>query len=290
MRTEIGSCWLEACRYGRLETCATDVGGEEVAAAGAVGFDLESAAVFGESVEHFFGERDVGDFLWVLAGDIDLPAGGFGAEEEGGGELGALLDADGATTGAGARAVDDGGKAVVGRIDAVTEFAQGVEEGGLGALAHARDAGKLIYIPSEADEGGEEAGGGAGVADEEFEGGGCGVTLWYFAAEAANGDGAVAGFAGIGGDMDLEAEFLEAIGHDLGVFAPEGALKDGFAVTQRGEDEGAVGDAFGAGDGDLGLHRLVERDDFDELGQGHVIPARGSWRGSSRRRGAAWLC
>ena len=75
----------------------------EVAGAGGVGFDLIGAALPWEVEDHASGHVDVGEFVGVGAGDLDEPAGGFGGEDESGGELGAGGDGDGGGC-AGARA------------------------------------------------------------------------------------------------------------------------------------------------------------------------------------------
>ena len=69
--------------------------------------------------------------------------------------------------------------------------------------------------------------------------------------------------------MHGEAELDQALHHDLGVFAPEGAAKFGTTLGESGEDEGAVGDALGAGHGDFRAHGGRERDDLDDRRQRH---------------------
>jgi hypothetical protein len=61
--------------------------GDEVTAAGGIGFDIEAAAVMGEGPEQVGGEGDVGGFVAVVVGDLDGPTGGGGGHEQGGGEL-----------------------------------------------------------------------------------------------------------------------------------------------------------------------------------------------------------
>jgi hypothetical protein len=63
---------------------------------------------------------------------------------------------------------------------------------------------------------------------------------------------------------------LQAIDHDLGVFAPERAAQRGFAFGEGGEDQRAIGDAFGAGHGDVGLDGRGEWDNFNDVGQRHA--------------------
>ena len=65
--------------------------------------------------------------------------------------------------------------------------------------------------------------------------------------------------------MHFETERAQTLDHYLRVFAPERAAQSGDPFTQCRQDERAICDALGAGHGDLGLHRLLERDDFDEF-------------------------
>ena len=121
--------------------------------------------------------------------------------------------------------MDDGGEVIAGGVDLVSEGAEGVEEGGLGAFVHAGDAADAVGAGAEADEGGEEAGGGAGVFDMEFEGCVRGAALGDGAAEAGDGERAVGWFEWVVGDGDCEAEAAQAIGHGDGVLAPESAAE-----------------------------------------------------------------
>ena len=80
--------------------------------------------------------------------------------------------------------VDDRGEAVPRSIDAVAERAQGLDEGRLRPFAHAIRAHDAIHPRPERDERGEEARGGAGVADEQFERRGSRPAAGDFAADA----------------------------------------------------------------------------------------------------------
>lgn len=121
--------------------------------------------------------------------------------------------------------MDDGGEVIAGGVDVVAEGAESVEEGGLGALVHAGDAADAVGAGADADEGGEEAGGGAGVFDMEFQGCVRGAALGDGAAEAGDGERAVGWFEWVVGDGDCEAEAAQTIGHGDGVFAPESAAE-----------------------------------------------------------------
>ena len=74
------------------------------------------------------------------------------------------------------------------------------------------------------------------------------------------------GSSGSGCHVHHEAEFLQTLDHDLRVLAPQRAGERDLAVRQRREDQRAVGDALRAGHGDFRAHRVVERDNFDEVG------------------------
>ena len=66
--------------------------------------------------------------------------------------------------------------------------------------------------------------------------------------------------------LDFKAKFLQALDHDLRVFAPKRAIERDFAVGQRRQNQRAIRDALRAGHGDFRAHGFVERDDFDEVG------------------------
>ncbi len=147
---------------------------------------------------------------------------------------------------------------------------EGIEEGGLGALMHPWYAAETVPAGAETNEGGEEASGGSGIADVEFERSRPGSGPGNDSAAPDDVDGAVGGFSGIGLDIDVESEGAEGIDHDLGIFAPESAGEGDGTGGEGGQDEGAVGDALGAGDGDAELGGADEGEDFDEFWERHV--------------------
>jgi hypothetical protein len=104
-------------------------------------------------------------------------------------------------------------------------------------------------VGPQADEGGEETRGGAGVADVDPR-----LAHGDLAAATGDGDG-----QGVLIRHDDEAQRAQRRDHDLRVPAEEGAVQRGCAPGQRGEDERAVGDALGAGQGDTAAHRFGER-------------------------------
>src|SRR6185437_12535592 len=257
--------------FGRLNNCSC---GQKITSATRIGLNLKFSAVTWKSFDQFGSHRDVRRFFGVLANDIHGPSADFRAEEQGGGELGAFRDVDGAFgAGFGAAAVNDGGEFVRRRIDAVAKFAQGLEQGGFGAFVHARDTVQFVDAFAEADERGEEARGGAGVADEEFHRLLLGAAGRDGAAFAVDRDGAVGKFVRVGPDVDHEAEFLQAFDHDLRVLAPERTFEGDFAFGEGGEDQGAVGDALRAWHGDFRAHGFFQRNNFDEVGERHFLTA-----------------
>ena len=189
---------------------------------------------------------------------------GAGAEQEGGGELRTGGDADAALPGLRTFAVNADGEFVVAvfGFDAVAKFTQGLEERGLGALMHAGNAAEAIGPLPQADEGGEETGGGAGIGHEKFQRLFRSAAVRDFSAEAFDGDGAVAGFGGVGFLTNLKTKLLQALEHGLGVFAPERALQGDGAIRERGQNQRTVRDALGTGHGDFRLHRLFQRNNL----------------------------
>ena len=165
--------------------------------------------------------------------------------------------------------MDERGQFVVRGIDAVAKLAQRLEQGGLRTFVHARHAVQPIHAFTETDHCREEARCRARVADEEFERPSFTATARNLATLAIDGDGAVAAFVRVLLHVDHEAELLKAVHHHLRVLAPERALQGCFTARERGEHECAVRDALGAGHGDGRADGLRERDDFDEVGQGH---------------------
>lgn len=118
------------------------------------------------------------------------------------------------------------------------ESAEGADERLHRAAAHLRHAIEAVGAArSGGAESGEEAGGGAGEADEEFA---------FVAGEGAELAGDAHGGGGLMG-RDVEAEAREGGRHDLRVFAEERAGDGDGSFGQSGEEEGAVGETFRAG-------------------------------------------
>src|SRR5687768_11809216 len=115
-------------------------GRPEIAAAGGVGFNAKSATTARKVRDEFGGHGNVRRLLGILASDFDFPSADPGTYQQGGGELGTVLDADAGFADARAGAMDEGGEFVVGGFDLVAELAQGVEERGLGTFVHAGNA------------------------------------------------------------------------------------------------------------------------------------------------------
>lgn len=148
-----------------------------------------------------------------------------------------------------------------GAADVGAEGAKGVDELFHRALAHLRDAIDAVNaVRGGGAEGREEAGGGAGETDKEFDGlSGVAVRL------GAEGD-----FAGGLVECDFEAERAKRVGHQVCVLGEEGAGESDGLVAERGEGEGAIGEAFGAGKDDGAADGLGERADRKDGRERHL--------------------
>ena len=119
----------------------------------------------------------------------------------------------------------------------------------IGALAHAGDAIEDVFTAADGGHGGEEAGGGAGIAAVKIGGG-----VGDFSIAAVDED--------LGGgfvDFEFEAESLEAVEHDVGVVSEEEVCQAAWAGGEGGDDQGAVGEAFRAGRSEFGGEGFVHR-------------------------------
>ena len=205
---------------GDLDGFAKDIDAPEEAAAGGVGLDGERAAAVGEGGHHFLRHVHVGGLVELGAGEIDDPLAAGGNLQQRGSELRAFADADGAAGLARAAAMEDGGQAVVGGVDAVAEAAQGAEEFLLRPLVHAIDAMQPDGAVAQADHRGEEARSGACIAHEEVQWRVGGTGVGNASGEALDGDDAVAGLGGVRGDVDLKAQRAQSVDHETRVLAP----------------------------------------------------------------------
>src|SRR6185436_4931569 len=93
----------------------------------------------------------------------------FGAKQQGGCELRALLYADAAFASARTGAMNQSRQAIVRRFNRVTELPQRAEQGSLGAFVHARNAMEAIHTFAKADQRAEETRRSSGVADKELK-------------------------------------------------------------------------------------------------------------------------
>ena len=93
--------------------------------------------------------------------------------------------------------------------------------------------------------------------------------IWDFAIRTFDLDCPVAGLLAIRLDVQLESKPAERLNHDLCILTPKRPLQSRLAVRQRRQNQRPVGDAFRAWHRDFGTHRLLERDDFDEVWKSH---------------------
>ena len=103
-------------------------------------------------------------------------------------------------------------------------------------------------------------------------------------------DRAITWFSGVGLNIQPRIQALEAFDHHASVLAPESSAQRGARPPPARPGSGAVGDALGPGHGDLRLHRLGRRDDFEDGRQRHtadVIPASRPETRPATRRAAA---
>ena len=146
-----------------------------------------------------------------------------------------------------------------GAADVGAEGPEGVDETLHGAFAHLGDAVDAVDAARGGGaEGGEKTGGGAGEADVESDG--------FVFREAVGLFGDLDG-ASVGVGVDCEAESLEGFDHQVGVFAEEGAGERDLFLAQGGEEQGAVGEAFRAGQRDFTAHGAGEGLDREDGGK-----------------------
>src|SRR5262249_61217973 len=117
-------------------------------------------------------------------------------------------------------AVDHARQAVIGAVGAVADLAQGVEQGGLRPLMHARNAAHPVAAMPEAEQRRQEARRRAGILDKELDWPLRSPALGNLAAGAAHREGAIASFRRVIRDADAEAQPLETVDHGLRVLAP----------------------------------------------------------------------
>jgi hypothetical protein len=122
---------------------------------------------------------------------------------------------------------------------------------GDGAFAHAGIAVEDVFAVTEGEEGGEKAGSGACVADEEFGFGG-----GDFPAQACDGH-FVVGFV----QLNVEAEGLKGFGKVTRVVGEEGVDKAGLSAGEGGDEQGAVGQRLGTRDAHGGGKRMWDGED-----------------------------
>ncbi len=159
------------------------------------------------------------------------------------------------------------------RVDAVTEFAQCVKQRLLRPFVHPLDPFQPVNASSKTNHRRQKPRCRAGVADEQLQRLLQRAAVGNLAAESLNRDGAVANFIRLALHFHSETEPLQAIDHQLRVFAPECAAQRCRAIGQGRQRQRAVRDAFRARHGDFRHHGILQRDSFDKVGQGHDVKA-----------------
>ncbi len=146
-------------------------------------------------------------------------------------------------------------------MERCSKLGESVHQVADGTLAHTGVAVEEVFAVTEGEEGGKEAGGGASVADEEF-----GSLGGDFSAQAANGHGGV-GFI----HLNVETEGAEGVGEVARVVGEEGVGDFRRAVGEGGDEQGAVGQRFGAGDADGGREGMIDGENAEggRVGGGH---------------------
>ena len=121
--------------------------------------------------------------------------------------------------------------------DIGTELAQAIDQVADGPLVHARHAAEMVFALAQGQHGGQRAEGGAGVAEEQF-----GLLDGKCASCAM--DSIVAAVAVL---FPFDTKFFQRHQHVAGVVRRQQRLDFGHAFGQRGQQQGAVGNAFRTG-------------------------------------------
>src|SRR5690242_4375685 len=186
----------------------------KIAGAGRVRLHVIDATIPWKIVHQTPCHLDIRQFLLVAASNFHLPAADAFGEEQRRCKLGAFFDTNAACcclTRPGA--ANDGRKTVVWTVDAVTQLAQGVDQGGLWSLMHTRDAAHAVAAVSETQERRKEACSCAGIFDKELEWLRECARVRNGPAAAVNGEGTVSLFDGISRHSNVKAQTLETIHH-----------------------------------------------------------------------------
>src|SRR5215471_20446456 len=210
----------------------------------------------------------VGQFLLIAASDRHFPTADTFAEKQCGCKLRAFFDTDAACCGVTrAGAVNDGRKAVVCAVDAITELAQGTDQRGLWSLVHARDTAHAVSALAETQERWQEARSCAGIRDKELERLRGRPGVGDSPAASVNREGAVRRLGGIIRHGNGEAQALETVHHRLRVLTPEGTAQDYGIARKSRQKQGPIGEALRArqDDGCIGL--TARWNNFDEVRQ-----------------------
>ena len=172
--------------------------------------------------------------------------------------------------------MDDRGQTVSGRIDAVAQRPQRLQQGRLGALVHPGHSRQAVTALTQANHRGQKTGRGSGVAHMQFQGRRFRARLGYASALPHHLDNAVGFLGKVGSHPHGKTHLAQALGHHLGVLAPEGPGQRDRAGRQSRQDERTIGNALGSRHRDGHVSRRWRRNDLDEVGQRHRL-RRFSW-------------
>ena len=133
-------------------------------------------------------------------------------------------------------------------LNSYAQISHHVDELADGALPHAGVAVENIFAAADGGHGGEKTRAGAGISAVKI---GLGVGDFSIGAVDEN-------LVGILVNVEFEAEAFEAVEHDVGVVGEEAIGEFGLAGSESGDDQGAVGETFGAGRGEFGGEGFVD--------------------------------
>lgn len=249
-----------------------DVAGRLVAAAGRNHEALPALVAHGDAKARQQLQRDVDVGLGdQFAHHLDADVAVAGQQGQGHQQRGQELAGDIAAHGDGgiAQLAEVGLADAQGRIagvaqvvDVAAQLAQGVHQIADGALVHARHAGHLEVATQHGQGRRQRAHGGAGIAQEQLRARivGQGAVDASDLHRLARGD--------LGG-RDLAAQLAQRGQHDAGVVRVQQVVDGGGAGTQGGQQQHAVGNAFGAGQ----LHAAAGGGQVRQVKKGGLVHA-----------------
>ena len=132
-------------------------------------------------------------------------------------------------------------------VDPAAELAQGVNQIANRALVHARHTAEFIVAAHHGQRCGQRADGGAGVAHEEL-----GLALARLTTQAVDCNRAAI-------LVHAAAQLPQCFEHDACVVGVQQLMQSGGALTERSQQQQAVGDALGAWQDDRAAGRRQRR-------------------------------